>query len=174
MNITMLADVFTVENLSWAAVLAFAGALLYAAWQKGLRAWIVKNVDVLQDKIDEKIKPYVGDDVVKIRKIADDVESLLLGMVDIILARKFGGDVVKQVDKAVLVKLLEKAALTEKTAGHVTGQELYAALKVKLDTMPGFVDPKEALALIAVIEAHEKEEKDVEGLAAVDEAKKVL
>ncbi len=169
-----VADSFTLTNVTWAAIFALAGGLLYAAWQKGLRAWLVTKTDTLQDLVIEKIKPYVGDDAVAIRKAMEDVEGVILGMVDIVLARRFGADVVKKVDKNVLIKALEIAAANEQAAGHVTGIELYTALKAKLDAMPGFLDPKDALALLAAIEAHEQEEKDAAGIAAVVEAKKAL
>jgi hypothetical protein len=174
---TFFAESMTTQNVFLAAIFAFIGALLYSLWQRGLRAWVVSKIDVLQDRIDEKIKPYVGDNNVEIRKTMDEIESVLLGMVDIILARKFTSkaiDNIKPINKQVLVKVLTKVMVSEEIAKDEVGLKLYNELKVILDALPDYVDPKTAISLLTKIETHEKEEKEVDVLAEIDEAKKII
>lgn len=169
----LFAESVTLENVSWAAIFAAVGAFLYAAWNKWARDWVVKKVDVLEDKIADKIKPYLGDDTVKVRKAMEDVEGVLLAMVDLILARKFAGTVVSKttVDKAVIAKALEKAKASEVASKDVLGQKLYEDLDKVLQAMPTYVAPEDAINLLNQIEAHEKGEGEADVLAAVEEAK---
>lgn len=172
----LFADVSNATAFSWAALFTVIGALVYAAWNQWLKQWVVEKVDTIEDKIADKLKPYLGDDSVKVRKAMEDVEGVVLAMVDLVLARKFAGTVVSKttVDKAVIKKALDKAMASEVASKDALGQKLYEDLDKVLQAMPTFVAPEDAINLLNQIEAHEKGEGEADVLAAVDEAKKVV